>query len=87
MTALTTVSAEEVLTGTPPLEPGAQCDATASGTEVAVIRLVNEQGQTLDFCAHHFAQHEVALLGVAGYAIVYDNRAVLTQNYRGQAGE
>lgn len=87
MTAITTISAEEVLTGTASLEPGATCDATASGTETAVVRLVNDQGQVLDFCAHHFAQHEIHLLGIAGYTIADDNREILTQNYRGQAGE
>jgi hypothetical protein len=68
------------------LKPTDTCDATASGTEAAVVRVANDFGDVLDLCAHHFAAHETAL-DFHGYIVRRDNRSILTKNYKGQAGE
>lgn len=84
---MTTAYAEEPLgVRVPPLEPTATCDAAQSGSETASVRVADSLGNELDFCAHHYEQHSVAL-GLQGYTLQHDNRSVLTQNYKGQAGE
>jgi hypothetical protein len=51
------------------------CDATASGSEDAQVRLARGAG-VLSLCAHHYSKHELALLA-AGWRIVSDNRGNL----------
>jgi hypothetical protein len=51
------------------------CDATASGSEDAQVRLARGAG-VLSLCAHHFTVHELALFA-AGWRIVADNRGAL----------
>lgn len=80
---MTVLCQETVGVHVPVLEPGATCDAAASGSETAVVRVANPFGDVIDFCAHHFAVHEAALFA-GSFDLVHDNRAVLTQ---GQAGE
>jgi hypothetical protein len=61
-----------------PLEPPSLtdlCDSDASGGVSAVVRVRLVGGQTLDFCAHHYAQHEAALLSIT--ESIADGRARL----------
>jgi hypothetical protein len=86
MPTLTTEPDRVLVPVTSPLLPQDTCDATASGTETAVYRLVDGTGRVIDLCAHHFQQHEAALF-LGGYAVAGDNSGILTSNYKGQAGE
>jgi len=51
------------------------CDATASGSEDAQVRLARGAG-VLSLCSHHYYEHELALF-TAGWRIVADNRGAL----------
>lgn len=65
--------AEELPVGGPWLAP---CDATASGSEDAQVRLARGRDE-LFMCAHHFEEHELALL-TAGWQVTQDNRGRLS---------
>jgi len=39
-----------------------RCDACASGAERAYVRVIFSDATELLFCAHHFAEHEAAIL-------------------------
>lgn len=52
------------------------CDADASGSESSAVRMINETPFPrvyLDFCAHHFAEHELGL-ELHGFTILEDIR-------------
>ena len=51
------------------------CDATASGSEDAQVRLARGAG-VLDLCGHHADKHGLALIA-AGWRIIADNRGGL----------
>jgi len=52
------------------------CDATASGSEGAQVRLVRGRA-VLFFCGHHASRHELALIA-AGWRVTDDNRRFLS---------
>jgi hypothetical protein len=56
----------------PPVPLG-QCDATASGSEDARVRLSSPAGRTICLCAHHFLAHELSL-AAAGWQVIWDDR-------------
>lgn len=47
------------------------CDRDVS--EQALVRLVNGQGEFIDFCAHHYRDHSDALM-LKGWLIADDRR-------------
>ena len=51
------------------------CDATASGSEDAQVRLARGAA-VLDLCSHHYSKLELALLA-AGWRVIIDNRSNL----------
>jgi hypothetical protein len=63
-------AAEDIPAGTHiPLGP---CDATASGSEDAQVRLAR-RGSVLCLCGHHAAMYELTL-AVSGWEVTWDNR-------------
>lgn len=54
---------------------GYTCDASADGAERAIVT-VEKSDQALQFCAHHFHQHEI-ILGAMGWVVTSDVRAEL----------
>lgn len=75
---------EVPVTAAPPaaemIPPGARtwlasCDATASGSEDAQVRLARGVLE-LSFCGHHADRYELALLA-AGWRVIADNRGGL----------
>ena len=56
-----------------PAGPLGQCDATASGSEDALIRLSGPAGRLLELCGSHFRRHELALTA-AGWVVIWDTR-------------
>ena len=70
MTSGTRPAAEDIPAGLPlPLGP---CDATASGSEDAQVRLARGR-RVLALCAHHRCSTSCAL-AVAGWQVTWDNR-------------
>jgi hypothetical protein len=55
--------------------PLAPCDATASGSEDAQVRLVRGLSE-LALCAHHYGELEL-ILAAAGWRVTHDNRGLL----------
>jgi hypothetical protein len=55
-----------------PAGPLGSCDAAASGSEDALVRLV-KGGLMLCLCGHHADQHELAMTA-AGWVVIWDNR-------------
>jgi hypothetical protein len=54
--------------------PLGACDATASGSEDAQVRLARRgAASVLSLCAHHYSELEFAL-AVAGWQVTWDNR-------------
>jgi hypothetical protein len=58
-----------------PPDPMRPCDACASGSEGAVIRLAGPGGRILEMCLHHFHVHELAMAS-AGWQVIWDSRPV-----------
>lgn len=54
---------------------GFACDASADGAERAIVKVAKDEAM-LQFCAHHFRQHEV-MLDFHGWVITSDARAEL----------
>ena len=54
----------------------APCDATASGSEDAQVRLARGTRE-LSLCSHHFSLHEFEL-AVQGWRVTHDNRGGLS---------
>jgi hypothetical protein len=52
--------------------PLGSCDATASGSEDAQVR-VARVGSVLALCSHHYREMEAAL-AVSGWRVTWDNR-------------
>lgn len=60
----------ETSTHTPELDASTRCDACGLS---ALVEVHHAAHGVLTFCGHHFHDHE-ALLGVAGWTVVTDNR-------------
>jgi hypothetical protein len=57
----------------PALTMSTRCDATASGSEQAVVKVVKDNKE-LNLCSHHAYKHEI-ILGVEGWIVREDIRA------------
>lgn len=58
------------------------CDATASGTETATVRVASADGaKILDLCAHHYQKYATSLLA-QGFFEWQNHTAALRASYR-----
>lgn len=78
MTEATAVKPEESdETAEEGLKPRDRCDATASGSEQAFVRLKHKDtGHVLQFCSHHTARYEADLIG-KGFLMMEDLRSTV----------